>query len=76
MQGKHARHQWRHPPRVVGTDDPRPLYTPTLQGMEGGEKVGDVLLVFSLDAQPHDAGASTIRRPVYFGRVALTSSLT
>ena len=50
VQGKHTRHQWRHPPRVVGTDNPRPLYTPTLQGMEGGEKVGDMFLVFSQDA--------------------------
>ena len=50
MQGKHTRHQRRHPPSVVGTDNPYPLYTPTLQGLEGGKKVGDVFLVFGLDA--------------------------
>ena len=50
MQGKHTRHQWCHPPRVVGANNPRPLYAPTLQSMEGGEKVGDMFLVFGLDA--------------------------
>ena len=50
IQGKRARHQRRHPPRVVGANDPRPLYTPFLQGLETGKKVGKVLLVFKLDA--------------------------
>ena len=44
-----ARHQRHHPPRVVGTNDPRPLYTPFLQSLETDKKVGKVLLVFGLD---------------------------
>ena len=35
---------------MVGADNPRPLYTPILQGLEGGKKVGDVFLIFGLDA--------------------------
>ena len=50
MQGKRARHQRRHPPRMIGADNPRPLYAPFLQGLEGGKKVGEVFLVFGLDA--------------------------
>ena len=49
MQGKRARHQRRHPPRMIGTDNPRPLYAPILQGLKGGKKVGEVFLVFELD---------------------------
>ena len=35
---------------MVGADNPRPLHAPLLQSMEGGEKVGDVLLLFSQNA--------------------------
>ena len=35
---------------MVGANDPCPLYTPFLQSLETGKKVGKVLLVFKLDA--------------------------
>ena len=49
VQGKRAAYQRRHPPRMVGVDDPRSLHAPLLQNLEGGEMVLDPLFIFVWD---------------------------